>query len=78
MHDGSLATLEHVIDYYDRGGNENPTLDPEVRRLNLSAAEKRDLLEFLRCLDGVQEDAVPDTASRIARPASLTNNMIAG
>jgi cytochrome c peroxidase len=58
MHDGSLATLEHVIDYYDRGGNENPTLDPEVRRLNLSAAEKRDLLEFLRCLDGVQEDAV--------------------
>jgi cytochrome c peroxidase len=27
MHDGSLATLEEVIDYYDRGGNRNFNLD---------------------------------------------------
>ena len=32
MHDGSLATLEDVIEYYDRGGNRNPGLDPEIRR----------------------------------------------
>ena len=33
MHDGSLATLEEVIAYYDRGGNRNPQLDPEMRPL---------------------------------------------
>ena len=27
MHDGSLATLEDVVDYYDKGGNSNPGLD---------------------------------------------------
>ena len=28
MHDGSLATLEEVIDHYDKGGTPNPALDP--------------------------------------------------
>ncbi len=51
MHDGSLATLEDVIEYYDRGGNPNPGLDPEIRPLHLSAAEKRDIVAFLRCLN---------------------------
>ena len=50
MHDGSIATLEDVIDYYDRGGNRNPHLDPELRPLRLSAQEKYQLLSFLRCL----------------------------
>ena len=36
MHDGSLATLEDVVDYYDRGGNANPGLDQELRPLHLS------------------------------------------
>jgi cytochrome c peroxidase len=52
MHDGSLATLEDVIDYYDRGGRPNPHLDPEVRLLDLSRAEKRALTAFLRSLSG--------------------------
>jgi cytochrome c peroxidase len=52
MHDGSLGTLEAVIAYYDRGGNRNPALDPELRPLHLSAAEKQDLAAFLRCLNG--------------------------
>ncbi|MBI4908183.1 MAG: cytochrome-c peroxidase [Acidobacteria bacterium] len=50
MHDGSLATLEEVVEYYDRGGNRNPGLDSELRPLRLSEAEKRHLVEFLRCL----------------------------
>lgn len=37
MHDGSLATLEEVVDFYDRGGIANPTLDPRIRPLNLTA-----------------------------------------
>ncbi len=29
MHDGSMATLEEVVDFYDRGGEPNPWLDPK-------------------------------------------------
>jgi cytochrome c peroxidase len=50
MHDGSLATLEEVINYYDRGGNQNPILDPELHPLHLSAEEKSNLSSFLRSL----------------------------
>ena len=28
MHDGSLVSLEEVVEYYDRGGNTNPALVP--------------------------------------------------
>jgi cytochrome c peroxidase len=52
MHDGSLGTLEEVIELYDRGGNANPWLDPEMRPLNLTAREKADLVAFLRALTG--------------------------
>jgi len=48
MHDGSLATLEEVIDHYDRGGVPNPQLDEEIYPLKLTAPEKHDLLAFLR------------------------------
>jgi cytochrome c peroxidase len=52
MHDGSLATLEDVIEYYDRGGNRNPDLDREIHPLHLSTAEKQNIVTFLRCLNG--------------------------
>jgi len=52
MHDGSFATLEDVIDYYDRGGNANAFLDPDLRRLSLTAPEKRALVAFLQALSG--------------------------
>src|SRR5215468_9670939 len=48
MHDGSLVTLEDVIEYYDRGGNQNPYLDENIVPLHLSSAEKKALLAFLR------------------------------
>jgi cytochrome c peroxidase len=48
MHDGSLLTLEEVIDYYDRGGNPNPYLDENIVPLHLSPLEKKALLAFLR------------------------------
>jgi cytochrome c peroxidase len=50
MHDGSVATLEDVIEYYDRGGNQNTHLDSELRPLHLSAEEKRNLVLFLSSL----------------------------
>lgn len=52
MHDGSLATLEEVVEFYSEGGRANPGLDPEIRPLHLSSAEKQNLLAFLRCLNG--------------------------
>ena len=52
MHDGSLVSLDEVVDYYDRGGNSNPGLDPELRPLKLTASEKHSLVAFLHTLSG--------------------------
>lgn len=52
MHDGSIATLEEVIELYDRGGEPNKWLDPKMKPLALTADEKADLLEFLKSLEG--------------------------
>ena len=52
MHDGSIRSLEDVIDYYDRGGNRHSQLDPEVRPIGLTDPEKRALVAFLRSLTG--------------------------
>ncbi|MEL7059142.1 MAG: cytochrome c peroxidase [Acidobacteriota bacterium] len=49
MSDGSFATLEEVVDFYDRGGDvDAPNKDPFVRELNLTAQEREALLAFLR------------------------------
>jgi cytochrome c peroxidase len=50
MHDGSLATLEDVVDQYARGGRGSPWTDPQIRPLTLSDDEKADLVAFLRSL----------------------------
>lgn len=52
MHDGSLATLEEVIEFYDRGGIDNPHKDPLLKPLGLSPAERRALTAFLGTLTG--------------------------
>ncbi len=58
MHDGGIPSLEEVIEYYDRGGNRNPRVDPEVRPLHLSAPEKQALVAFLRSLSGKVSEGV--------------------
>jgi cytochrome c peroxidase len=50
MHDGSLPTLNDVLDHYVRGGHQNPRQDPRVRPFSLSEAERADLLAFLNSL----------------------------
>jgi cytochrome c peroxidase len=52
MHDGSLKTLEEVVDLYDKGGIPNKNLDANIKKLHLSDAEKKDLVEFLKALNG--------------------------
>jgi cytochrome c peroxidase len=51
MHDGSVATLEEVVDLYDRGGIERPSRSEYISPLKLSAQEKADLVAFLRTLN---------------------------
>lgn len=51
MHDGSLKTLEEVVEYYDKGGEKNRFLDPAIFPLHLSKQEKADLVEFMRALN---------------------------
>ena len=58
MHDGSLATLEDVIEFYDKGGRANAQLDPEIRPLHLTAEEKLALASFLRALNGTVRDGL--------------------
>ena len=52
MHNGSMTTLEEVIDYYNQGGFAHELLDPRIRRLNFNSQEKTDLLAFLNSLTG--------------------------
>ncbi len=52
MHDGSLETLEEVVEYMNKGGIKNPQLDPRIKPLGLTAQEKKDLVEFLKALSG--------------------------
>jgi cytochrome c peroxidase len=58
--DGQAATLEEVIDFYNRGGDPEGTFlggPKEIRPLNLSAAEKAWLIGFLETLTG---DPIPE------------------
>lgn len=61
MHDGSERTLADVVEFYDRGGLDNPDLDPWMRPLRLTVTERNDLVEFLKSLTGI--------LPRIERPA---------
>ncbi|MDO8340654.1 MAG: cytochrome c peroxidase, partial [Candidatus Woesebacteria bacterium] len=62
MHDGSLATLEAVVDWYDGGGADDPGRDRTLKPLRLDAAQKRQLAAFLRTLTSAEVE-------RLAREA---------
>jgi cytochrome c peroxidase len=52
MHDGSLTTLEEVVEFYNKGGNNNPEKDPLLKPLGLFKQEKSSLVAFLKSLTG--------------------------
>ena len=54
MHNGVFGTLEEVIEFYNRGGDENLNKSPLMRPLGLSEQEKKDLLAFLLSLSSDQ------------------------
>ena len=59
MHDGSLGTLEEVVEFYDQGGGQAPGKDPLLQPLDLSKQEKGDLVEFLKTLSGTPVTVQP-------------------
>ncbi|MDA1000581.1 MAG: c-type cytochrome [bacterium] len=61
MHDGRFRTLAEVVDFYDKGGTQNPNLDPDIKPLSLTPEEKKHLIAFLRSLTGtVPSIRLPD------------------
>lgn len=50
FHDGSIKTLEAVIEYYNKGGTKNPHLSPLLKPLELTAQETANLVAFLKSL----------------------------
>jgi cytochrome c peroxidase len=60
MHNGSLKTLEDVIDFYDKGGIENPQRDEEISPLKLTDQQKADLITFLK--EGLASPDYPEIA----------------
>jgi cytochrome c peroxidase len=50
MHDGSIATLEEVIDHYKSGGQPHVNKDSSIVKFELTESEKTDLVLFLKSL----------------------------
>jgi cytochrome c peroxidase len=64
MHDGSVPTLEAVIDLYDKGGIDRPSRAEEIKPLGLTAQEKADLIAFLRTLTAAPTSVAVTTLPR--------------
>ncbi|PYS97980.1 MAG: hypothetical protein DMF63_18175 [Acidobacteria bacterium] len=75
MHDGKLATLEDVVEFYNRGGDfpNAPNFPGNlIRPRNLSAQQKSDLVAFLR--RPLTDARVKDESSPFDRPSLYTES----
>ncbi len=64
MHDGSEATLEETVEFYSKGDNPGtPNLDKEIKKLDLTDQDKKDLVEFMKALSG--------DVTKVTAPAAL-------
>jgi cytochrome c peroxidase len=82
MHDGSIATLDEVLDHYQAGGrtiasgpyagegSANPRKDPLVEPLDLTPADRADLIEYLTSLT---DETLPTDPS-LSAPPRLPDN----
>ncbi|MDI1477292.1 methanobactin export MATE transporter MbnM [Polyangium sp. y55x31] len=74
MHDGSIATLEEVMDHYAAGGrtitdgpfagigSQNPNKNPLVKGFSITPEEKADVIAFLKSLTDVEFVSASDPA----------------
>jgi cytochrome c peroxidase len=65
MHDGSLASLEEVVAFYNQGGDDAPGKSPLLTPLNLTVEDQRALVAFLKSLDSQN---LPDLISSARAP----------
>lgn len=76
FHDGSASTLEEVVAHYDRGGIVKDNLDPVIKPLHLTEAEKSALVAFMRALTGVEQTLVvprrPGSAQSLTRESLMS------
>ena len=68
MHDGSMQTLETVVDFYDGGARPNQNLDLEIQPLQLTPEEKHQLVLYLRALTGSLHLSSPTSAPSRSTP----------
>ncbi len=60
MHNGAYKTLGEVVEHYNQGGVDKSNLDPNIKELNLSIQEVKDVVEFLNTLTGThRETSIP-------------------
>ncbi len=59
MHNGVFATLDEVIEFYNKGGGDEPQKSPLLKPLGLSGSEKEALISFLESLSGNEVVVTP-------------------
>ncbi len=52
MHNGTIKTLDDVVNFYNAGGGDDPNKDPRIKPLGLSKGERVNLVAFLKALSG--------------------------
>ncbi|XDD51101.1 cytochrome-c peroxidase [Leptospira sp. WS92.C1] len=52
MHNGEFTKLEDVVNHFVKGGSKGSISDPLLKPSAISEEEKKDLIEFLRSLEG--------------------------
>jgi cytochrome c peroxidase len=77
FHNGSVATLMEVVDFYDRGGNfcrlNRDDLDPDIEALGLTSQERWDLVAFMLALTDprVRREQAPFDHPQLVLPNGL-------
>ena len=59
MHNGSLGSLDAVVAFYNRGGDDPSNLSPLMQPLGLTPEEEWDLVAFLHALTDPVETEIP-------------------
>jgi len=72
MHNGTLDSLQSVVQFYNAGGGSDKNLDPKIKPLNLSWQEQADLVAFLEALSGD-----PLTGEEFVLPEKVNVNYVA-
>jgi cytochrome c peroxidase len=63
MHDGSLLSLQEVVEFYNKGGVKNPNLAPGIVPLYLSDEEIKAVVSFLKSLTSQEISVLKEDAS---------------